>query len=199
MTTTLARRLAAATCGLAAVLTSVAVAAPASAETFSKSDPAGDVASSDGPHPEIRNGDIRKTRLEHARNVVTLRVEYRDLAREGSAIQQYVRIQTPATTYDYSIQATPANWQGELQFATPGPCAGAEWRFDYGTNVFTMRVPRSCLDGPRWVRTGLATITYPTDVELYRVDGALQSSYPAGPEDIRLSPRLSRAGGSYTG
>ena len=199
MTTHLLRRAAAATAGLAAVLSTVAVAAPASAEVFTKSDPAGDVASDNGPRPEVRNGDIRTTRLEHARNVVTFRVEYRDLAREGSAIQQYVRIQTPATTYDYSIQATPANWQGELQFAEPRPCAGAEWRFDYGTNVFTMRVPRGCLDGPRWVKAGLATITYPTNSELYGVDGALQSSNPAGPDEIRLSPRLSRAGGAYTG
>ncbi len=201
MTSSLTRRLAAATCGLAAVLTSAAVAAPASAETFSKSDPAGDVESFDGQEQAgVTNGDIRRVRFEHARRNVTVRASFRDLARPGEAIQQYVRIDTPAASFQFVVFADQANRGGELAVVNGGPaCPRADFRLDYGRDVFTLSVPRGCLDNPQWVRVGLGTLTSAGGENAPRIDDALQRGFTFQEEDIKLSPRLSRAGGSYTG
>ena len=203
MTSTFTRRLAAVTGGLAALVATVAVAAPASAETFSKSDPAGDVAGPDGQYPNVTNGDIRRVRFEHGRRNVTIRADFRDLAKEGGGIEQYMRIDTPAGSYQLVVIATPENWRGEFFIVgSESACGGADHRLDYGRDRFTLSVPRGCLAGPRWVRVGLATVTGFNQVnrgveQVIRIDDALRRGF--GAEDVALSPRLSRAGGSYTG
>lgn len=198
MTTSLLRRAAAATAGLAAVLSTVAVAAPASAEVFSKTDPAGDVLTPTGEAPGVRQGDIRKVRFEHARRVVTLRVGYRALNKVGAGLQQYVTIRTPAQSYEFFAIAQPGDWQGQLLFSG-ADCRGAELRFDYRDDVFALSVPRGCLGNPRWVQVGVGTTTSQDGEEVSGFDDALQRGQELAAGAPVLSPRLSRAGGSYTG
>ncbi|QIK65961.1 hypothetical protein G7072_06080 [Nocardioides sp. HDW12B] len=202
MTTSLLRRAAAATAGLAAVLSTVAVAAPASAEVFGHTDPARDVTAIDGPRPGVTNGDIRGVRFEHARRNVTLRATFRDLAREGAGLQQYVFVETPVTSYQFLVVAGPGGWRGEfIPFGDDAGCGGTEFKLDYGRDVFTLSLPRGCVGNPQWVKVGLATVTgfAQEGSEQVLVDDALQRGFAFNQETITLSPRLSRAGGSYTG
>lgn len=197
--TTLSRRLAAATCGLAALLSSVAIAAPASAEVFSSTDPAGDVAGvSAGQQPGVKQGDIRQVRFEHARSTITVRAGYRALDKVGPGIQQYVQISTPTGNYYIAALATPGNWRGQV-LTLGDDCLGAEIRFNYRKDVFTMSVPRACAGNPRWVRVGLVTYAYTTEGDSTSNDDALRNGFDFETGEIALSPRLSRAGGSYTG
>lgn len=198
MTSPLGRRLVAATAGLAAVLSTVAVAAPASAEVLSKSDPAGDVSDVAGQESDKTHGDTVDVRLEHARRLVRVRLDYLALDRVGALIQQSIRIETPTQNFYATARAQPGNWGGDLLFSG-GACNGAETRFDYGADRFALSVPRGCLGNPRWVRVGVGTSTYADDQDFGTFDDALQRQqdlYYTGP---KLSPRLSRAGGSYTG
>ena len=201
MTTHLLRRAAAATAGLAAVLSTVAVAAPASAEAFAHTDPDGDVSSIAGVQPEVTNGDIRRVRFEHARGSVTVRAGFRDLAKTSDGIQQYVVVETPTRTYEFVVVAGPGDRRGQfIPVTSVGPCGGADFRLDYARNVFTLTLPRGCVGSPRWVRVGLATVTGFNEQEeqVILVDDALQRGFFI--EDrLGLSPRLSRAGGAYTG
>lgn len=201
MTTSLLRRAAAATAGLAAVLSTVAVAAPASAETYRHTDPARDVTAQDGPRPDVKNGDIRDVRFEHARRNVTLRATFRDLAREGEGLQQFVQVETPTATYQFLVAAGPDNWSGEFYpFGDGTGCGGTDFRLDYGRNVFTLSLPRGCVGNPRWVKVGLGTVTgFFNETEEFRIDDALQRGFGLDSDSLALSPRLSRAGGSYTG
>ncbi len=201
MTTSLLRRAAAATAGLAAVLSTVAVAAPASAETYRHTDPARDVAAPDGPRPDVKNGDIRDVRFEHARRNVTLRATFRDLAREGEGLEQFVQVETPTGSYQFLVAAGPENWSGEFfPFGDGTGCGGTDFRLDYGRNVFTLSLPRGCVGNPRWVKVGHATVTgLFRQTEQFLVDDALKRGFRFDEESLELSPRLSRAGGSYTG
>lgn len=157
---------------VAAALSSVVLTAPAGAEERTVEvvlhDGAGDVwvlaGSSDvaAPAPDVRNGDLLATRAAHrARNVV-VRLRFAELGLPGQLFARFV-VKTDAASWFAEIAVRhprlhPAGrhhlWHRNGDRAS---CPGMRHRIDYEHNWMRLRIPRSCLDLPTWVRVQVQT------------------------------------------
>jgi hypothetical protein len=158
-------KLAAATSGIVAAAMLVAVAPAAHADEVASRvvlrDGAGDVwiANSDQEKPTravFPAADVTRALVRHAPFAVRIRMRFVDLRRIGT--QHYVvQIGTPRSVYFAQVVSSPGARRGTQRFDgnRPSGCRGMTHSIRYGGNVVSMRIPRRCLDQPRWVRVGL--------------------------------------------
>ena len=110
------------------------------------------------PAPEVVDGDIRRTVVEHRLRKVILTVRYAEL-RRAAPVTHFVALETNESIRR-TIEVTPdaTHPQGKVLFVTRVGrvvrCTGLERRIDYTANTLRLVVPRSCLSAPRWVRAG---------------------------------------------
>src|SRR3954447_8211929 len=156
-----------------------AVAAPAAAQTYQWTDPAGDMWSettSDQPAPERTNADVVHERVTYRLHVVMIRSKFTDLRWDDGmtyleVIGGYIRtnegrnrmIFAEYSPGDQSVSAEIQN--GNSDTVRCGPTAG----IDFDANTAWMRIPRPCLGNARWIRVYLESInsTYDAKVDDY--------------------------------
>lgn len=69
----------------------------------------------------------------------------------------WVHIRTPRYQYDAVLSSKPGTRHGSRYFQGDDgrrSCRGFTRRIDYVRDLVTMRIPRRCLQEPRWIRLG---------------------------------------------
>lgn len=141
--------------------------APAHAATWSYNDRSSDVAvetcdeTTEECTPKATTttaqGDIVRSVVEHRSRKVVLRTKYRDLARGDWNSLYWGRVETnEGLKRQVGIFIDPDGTRTTRLFrpnGNPVRCSVGT-TVSYADNVIELRIPRSCLSGPRWVRAG---------------------------------------------
>ena len=127
-----------------------------------------------------------RARVSHGSYAVSIRMVFDDLQRLG--IQWfYVQVHTPGVTSWFILETKDGQRQGTAFQDVEGEWARAPWidrHIDYASDVVTLRVPRSMLGGPPWVRVRVRN-------ELGLPDGAFFTDNPTTPDpETVFTPRL---------
>jgi len=147
-------------CAVAAGLVVVG-AGPASADRAEWTDAAGDMTgiteSSDGvdmaPAPDHHAGDVTSIVVRHGRHAVTVKVSFAQLRRSHfNAFVGKLRTDTAARHFyvEDEVDVRPRLYMVNKRFRPV--CGGATLDVDYQANTLAVRVPRTCLKRPDWVR-----------------------------------------------
>jgi len=182
----------------AAVLLGVALAAAparAGADVLVHHDPTGDVARSAvgsnlySPMPTQAHGDIVATRVVHARLAIWIQIRLRELTDHSNGNFHLIGIKTPWRARTIRLDAFPGHWEGTISMTDghgrPVACAVTH-RINYDLNRVMLRVPRSCLGAPKWVRVGIrttvagATYAYADDARTAGLPSGLETSLVYG-------------------
>lgn len=142
--------------------------------------------------PAARLGDMTKIKVSHTSSSLTFVLRYRDLAKAGFRHVHEVVIVTPKFARYVDVVAGPGNWKGKAQMSKPNrkkvACSIGR-RIDYGDNVVTIKVPRSCVGSPKVVKVGaVGLIGYGSKI-------FYDEAYSAGGEftdPFTLSPKIRR-------
>ena len=174
-----------------AVLIGVALAAQpavATAGVLVHRDPAGDVVRSPvgsnvtSPAPTQVHGDIVATRVVHARLAIWVQIRFRELNTSSNGNFHRVSIRTPWRTRTIALDAFPGHWDGSTTTTDAHGRAVAcavTHRINYDRKRVMLRVPRSCLGRPTWIRVGIrstvagATWAYTDDARSTGLGAAL--------------------------
>jgi hypothetical protein len=141
----------------------------AHADRHTHPDPAGDVVSTAGeagtttPQPTRTNGDIVSSTVIHKGRRVVLQLQYVDLAPSPETHAHAFVLRTPSMRREIDLVATDSVWGGRVFMIKPGGTkvrCHVRKKLDYEANTATVAVPRSCLGNPRWVRVGMANVTF---------------------------------------
>ena len=201
MTSHTTRTISTATATIGLLLASIGAA---SAETLHVEDASGDVVrladDSGGAEalPGRVDGDITRTRLWHAHKVGVV-VHFADLKRVGDQRMDLLEIATNEGLHRHVIvSAESKRWAGTASLFKPNEdqvtCGGLTHKIDYKANTVTIRVPRSCLSSPRWVKMGFGSsvITEADNGSVSAtVDDALRHDpYSTDDSDPVMSPRI---------
>lgn len=172
------------------------VPAAASAEILRHRDPVSDVARSPiGSNayvlaPKVVQGDIVASRVAHARRAIWIRLRLRELTATTNGSFLRIGIASDRRYRAIEIDAFPGHWTGQSVTTNSRglvvACA-VRHRIDYDRNLVTLRVPRTCLGKPRWVRVGLRLTTAGATYAF--VDDARASGYSTR---LVYGPRIHR-------
>jgi hypothetical protein len=127
-------------------------------------DGAGDVWKVVGEQPPATKvsyppADVKRAVLRHGHWALRVRMRFTDLRRVGT--QSFAaEILTPGGgLFDAVVHSTPQTRQGDhffiSQSSETATCPGMTQRIDYAKDLVKMRIPRSCLGHPRWVKVEL--------------------------------------------
>ena len=194
----------------AAAALTIAVPGAASAQSWTHTDPAGDVykvtfsddsdEETEAVDPSVTNGDVISSTIKHNPRKVIATLRFRDLATTPEDLDIYgISLRTDKLNRDLSVIAADGLERGEHELDRPNGdtvrCRGVSHRIDYTANTVTMVVPRSCLGRPRWVKAGAFAARVPTldDAAFSRSSRASGLARVTG--GAHLS-RLARAAGS---
>lgn len=167
---------------------------PAAAESQSHADASKDVLRvrlADGQVTRLRSDrahDIVRSRAVHRGSVLRLSVEVRRLARTDYIASWYVR--TPEHTWWMHYDKEQGAPYTSL-FHAGGPevldCDGLRGSASRRADRVTVRVPRSCIGNPRWIRFG-SSVGHETNDHVVLDDGRLDAGILA--TKCRLGPRV---------
>jgi len=153
-----------------------------------------DTSDSAAPAPHKFDGDITSARFAHYSGVSAV-IHFKELKRVGDERSAYLKITTNEGLHrDVFLSARSGHWAGTTEMDKPNgdrvKCKGMTHKIDYKTNIMTIRVPRSCLSNPRWVKLGFAFAvdTRSDGNETVTVDDALRNR-PWGIDDY--APKMS--------
>jgi hypothetical protein len=188
-------RLARAAVPALAGLALIAVPATAHAQTYRHTDARKDVVrvtdSADRHRlaPRVQDADITKVRFTHAGSTVTARLSLRKVTDRTNYLVGSLR--TPKGRFD--VMATVDT--GEITLLTGSgrtvACADASVHASKPKDQVTLRIPRSCLGDPRWVRVGVGVVVVKSSAATYFADDALRSR-AINDSRLTLSPRVRR-------
>jgi hypothetical protein len=107
--------------------------------------------------------DILRTHLEHTDRAFVVRTKLLRLAREGRDLAMSMRIRTNDGTYrELQLEANRRlGWRGQVSMNNRRGAAvecRAAHNINYATDVMAVRIPRSCLNNPRWVQMTMVSI-----------------------------------------
>lgn len=174
----------------------------ASADSWSHTDATGDVldlaladhdVTGTSAVPDRAEGDIHTVAVKHARSQVRIRTLMRALP-VGRGWVTVGHIVTPRARYEVRGVFLSEGGRALVLVRKPGRketatrCAGLRGVFDRSSGLVGMRVPRSCLGNPRWVRVNVSVYDWNGDASTYADDGM----DPVGWEQQVLSPKLRR-------
>jgi hypothetical protein len=179
---------------LGVLLLATGLAGPAQAERYIHRDPSRDVrriglftTDSDGfvRAPNRRQADFVKVKMWHQVRTVRVVGKFRRLAPVGGGVLQIVTIRTPdGTERSFSLFAGPGAWKG-ADDDQPGTSCVVGHHVSFERDRLSMRISRSCLGRPRWVRVGVGVISMGRD-SLFADDAQLHKVR----DQLRFSPRL---------
>jgi hypothetical protein len=136
---------------------------PALADRATQRDPVGDVARAPigsniyTPIPTQIEGDITATRVVHAPRAVWIRVKFRELTASTNGNFHLVGIKSDRRFRLVTLNAFPGHWDGAAVTTNARGRAiscGVAHHLDYDRNLLIVKMPRSCLGKPDWVRVG---------------------------------------------
>ncbi|CUR59603.1 exported hypothetical protein [metagenome] len=106
------------------------------------------------PAPSRRHGDITALRVAHAQDAVLTRVRLRSLTRHDRLFGAVVQLRTAEATYSAVVFRLLPTQRFQVSFDGGGldSCAGLRYHLDYRRDTVTVRLPRTCLGTPNWVR-----------------------------------------------
>ena len=133
--------------------------------------------------------DVLRARVTHGSYAVSVRLVFDDLQR-GKLQWYYCDIHTPGVTSWFILEAR--NGQGTFYQDVEGewvPVPRVSHHIDYASDVVTMRVPRTLLGGPPWVRVRLHNGLRLPDATFF-TDNPMTADRNAA-----FTPRLPRADG----
>jgi hypothetical protein len=200
MQSALRRTVAVLTLSTALIGSSAALAAPANAAKWTYDDAVGDVvresvSSGDEqvPAPEWTRSDITKVVGIHQGRTLTIKIRTR--SRAAGFLMTSSIIRTPRKRFWLSSMRMPGLMNGvslddTTKSKTP-KCRGLHRSFDESRTVMTLRVPRSCLGNPKWVRFSVTTYSadpFSDDDFNYSDDGLREGVSPYGMG--KMSPKL---------
>jgi hypothetical protein len=99
------------------------------------------------------SSDVTRVVVRHGHYAVRIRMRFADLRKIGYQAYE-ATVFTPRRGDDLATVGTgPGARQGTRQWdAGESRCRGFTHTINYDTNLVTMRIPRSCLGRPRWVK-----------------------------------------------
>jgi hypothetical protein len=103
------------------------------------------------------DADVLRARVTHGSHAVSVRLVFDDLQRVNTQ-WYYCDIHTPGLTSRFVIEAEEGLWRGRALQQIEGEWVrvpGLSHRIDYRSDVVTLRVPRTLLGQPPWVRVRL--------------------------------------------
>jgi hypothetical protein len=111
--------------------------------------------------------DVVAATVEHRPGAVVVRMRFVDLRRVKRQQAQVATIKTPNRKFAAYLFEHPASRDGRDSLEDYGPpsegstkrCPGLSHRVNYHTETAVLRVPRQCLNNPRWVRLQLEDYT----------------------------------------
>jgi hypothetical protein len=111
--------------------------------------------------------DLLRATARHRTHAVVVRFHFADLRRVGQQQTQAAFIRTPKRLYLAMVMSFPHKRAGRPHLEDWSPpvdgslirCDGLSHHISYRRDVVTLRVPRSCLRYPRWVRVKLHNYT----------------------------------------
>lgn len=111
--------------------------------------------------PGNHRADIARVRVRHNNRVVVVRTKFVRLRREG-LIQSVTRLRTSEETKRLvTLSAYKPYWRGRVEVRHGSniidPCASSR-NIDYADDLMTVRIARSCLGEPRWVRANVIAL-----------------------------------------
>lgn len=101
--------------------------------------------------------DVTRAVLRHGPMALTVRMRFVDIKPVGRQLY-WVHIRTPRYQYDAVLNSSPGSRRGSRYFQGDDgsrSCRGFTRTIYYGRDLVTMRIPRSCVKDPRWVRLGI--------------------------------------------
>ena len=133
--------------------------------------------------------DVLRARVTHGSYAVSVRMVFDDLQR-GKLQWFYCDVHTPGVTSWFILEARRG--QGTLYQDVEGEWVrvpGVTHHVDYASDMVTMRVPRTLLGGPPWVRVRLHNVLRLPDATFFTDNPMTADRNPA------FTPRLPRADG----
>ena len=149
---------------LATTAASVLVVAPAHADAVLRNDPRGDVFqyNIDNVNPRAKDPDAVRLSVAHRASAVVVDVKYRDLI-PGGHHDFRLTMSVDGEQLRAIGMTGDADTTGELEISdlisdeASGLCPEMRGRFDHDLDTLRVRMPRSCLGNPTWVKVGLNT------------------------------------------
>jgi len=151
----------------AAALLSPLAAGPAAARTTGLSDPRGDSWTTNAQYEWERvdgpsQADLTRVTIAHNRRAVVVRARYAHLDRKGFTFQlgMGIRANTQRGSSYAVVMRDRRKWRGTSGISDgrgPERDCGVTHRIDYRRDLVRLRIPRACLDNPRWVRLQVGT------------------------------------------
>lgn len=151
---------------LAAITLTLVAPMTAQAATLKLVDERGDVHREAGGGYTLAEGerraDILHTRIQHTDRALVVRTKLLRLRREGAELGMAMRIRTNDGTYrEVQLQASRrSGWRGHVSMNKRDmavDCRTAH-NINYATDVMAVRIPRACLNNPRWVQVTLVSL-----------------------------------------
>jgi hypothetical protein len=110
-----------------------------------------------------RRADILRTTVRHTQRALVVRTKLLELRREGT-IAMGMRLRTNEGTYrEAAVEASRRiGWRGQSSvMARRGRAVecSTEHKLNYAADVITLRIPRSCMNEPRWVQTTVISMS----------------------------------------
>lgn len=185
----------------------IAVGSAAHAETWSRTDSAGDVlalsSDVDGAgqrDPHNRTADIRRVSVRHAARTVIITLRVRDL--RGGDSMLLGAVATPDERYDLMVMRGSDFRMFMLEPSSSEPdgagstCRGKRLEHATAQDRIRITIPRSCLGDPAWVRVGATYLTGPLlssvdgEGEAYADDAMSTGNRLGSIERPKLSPKV---------
>src|SRR4051794_12600750 len=147
-------------------IATVIVPTTASADSYVRSDPSGDVVKAvfdpDGTvrQPGRKDGDIVASGVSHGPRRVHVALRMRDIGRSGGRETiSASRFRRKKRVREVTLTADPRSGQGHVNVynrrGNNAPCRGVRWSISYPDDLVTLSIPRRCLGRPGWVRVGM--------------------------------------------
>ena len=166
-----------------AVALTIAVPAMAQAAALTLVDGAGDMwewsADTETRAPRQHRTDINRVTLHHTTGAIQVRSDFAELQRAGSFSVLWVRLRTNTGMFRVASlslgSASTRGWRGDVRLtnrnADPVKCR-VDHSVDYAANVAHMRIPRSCLNDPRWVQVRVGSTYVQSEPYPFYTDNA---------------------------
>jgi hypothetical protein len=140
------------------------------------------------------DADVLRARVTHGSLAVSIRLVFDDLQRVNSQ-WYYVDLHTPGLTSRFVVEAEEGLWRGRALQQIDGEWVrvpGLSHHIDYGSDVVTLRVARTLLGRPPWVRVRLRNELGLPDHNTFYTDNPMTAG-PTADFTARLRPATAPA------